>query len=198
MPRTVRSSPFPFPTSLNSLLSAQAVTSYFSQANPNALPYGFVPEIAALKAANSPGPAAAKTSTTAATATTAKTPAVSPAPAPGLSQGVTGVSLEHGVGVKEVPSAGGESLLKNPAVASENAATKEPVGQEEQADNKVLLTLPPPQQQQKELMLTEVESEEDVEAFLNKAGPDRLVLVDFGAEWCKNCQGMLVGESIFC
>lgn len=46
----------------------------------------------------------------------------------------------------------------------------------------------------KRLPVTRVESEEDLQSFLAAAGSERLVLVDFGAEWCKNCKAILVSE----
>lgn len=181
--------------SLSHSLSAQAVTSYFSQANPNALPYGFVPEIAALKTANTGATGANAGSTTTKKAKTAA-PSLAPAdPAPASSPAATDESAEPGVGTDQGLRAGGEAATKETGVAGESAGKDESATQEGRAYNPMVLTSPP-QQQEQELLLTEVESEEDVEAFLTRAA-DRLVLVDFGAEWCKNCKGMLVGESMY-
>ncbi|CAM9943513.1 unnamed protein product [Scytosiphon promiscuus] len=164
----------------------EAVTSYFSQANPNALPYGFVPEIAALK-------------TSKAGAAAEKTAEISPAPAnpaPAVSPEAAGVSAELGAGVRDVIVAADEAASNAMVVTSGSGSAEGGVAQEGQVEKPVIPTPPPPpppqlHQEEQGLMLTEVESEEDVEAFLTAAGPSRLVLVDFGAEWCKNCQGML-------
>ncbi|CAM9924748.1 unnamed protein product, partial [Heterosigma akashiwo] len=49
---------------------------------------------------------------------------------------------------------------------------------------------PPPKAEklQHAAELKEVEEVEELEEILRAAGPDRLVVVDFGAGWCKNCK----------
>lgn len=42
------------------------------------------------------------------------------------------------------------------------------------------------------LPVTSVETEEDFEAFAKEAGDERLVLLDFGAAWCKSCKALVV------
>lgn len=157
--------PKPCPTFPCSL-SPQAVTSYFSQANPNALPYGFVPEIASLKrvaAAGSvtgkPGPSQPEAS---------PTTVVPPAS--------TGASAQAGVAQGEGGRQGSEGAHGMATGLSDSPAEK---GAEAA---RVTEKLP----------ATEVEDEQDLQAFLATAGSERLVLVDFGAEWCKNCKAILV------
>ena len=42
------------------------------------------------------------------------------------------------------------------------------------------------------LPVTPVESDEELAAFVKTAGRDRLVLIDFWADWCKNCKAIAV------
>lgn len=42
------------------------------------------------------------------------------------------------------------------------------------------------------LPVTAIASEEDVLELVETAGKERLVLLDFGAEWCKNCKVLVV------
>lgn len=135
----------------------QAVTSYFAQANPNAMPYGFVPEIASLV---KPG-----TETTAVASTV--TQAASPA--------------EISLATSRLAGVGGAAAA--PAVAAETERTT--VRAVEDGAKLAASKVP-------SLPVTAVESVEELEAFAEKAGSGTLVLVDFGAEWCKNCKAILV------
>ncbi|CAM9130807.1 unnamed protein product [Ectocarpus sp. 6 AP-2014] len=138
----------------------EAVTSYFAQANPNALPYGFVPEIASLKHAAETGSVAAKPGVSQAEANSTAVP-----PAPGAASAQAEVAQGEGGG----PGSGMVTGL------SDSPARKGP----EAARVK------------EKLPATEVEDEQDLQAFVATAGSERLVLVDFGAEWCKNCKAIL-------
>ncbi|CAM9243051.1 unnamed protein product [Ectocarpus sp. 13 AM-2016] len=138
----------------------EAVTSYFVQANPNALPYGFVPEIASLKHAAAAGSVAAKPGGSQAEANPA---AVPPAPAGASAQAEVAQGEGGGPGSGTVTDLSDSPREKE----SETVRVKE------------------------ELPATEVEDEQDLQAFVATAGSERLVLVDFGAEWCKNCKAIL-------
>ncbi|CAB1103079.1 unnamed protein product [Ectocarpus sp. CCAP 1310/34] len=138
----------------------EAVTSYFAQANPNALPYGFVPEIASLKHASAAGSVAAKPGVSQAEANST---AVRPAPAGAPAQ--TEVAQGEGGGAGSGIMTGLSDSPKEKE--SETARVKE------------------------KLPATEVEDEQDLQAYLATTGSERLVLVDFGAEWCKNCKAIL-------
>ncbi|CAN0471918.1 unnamed protein product, partial [Ectocarpus sp. 12 AP-2014] len=138
----------------------EAVTSYFAQANPNALPYGFVPEIASLKHAAAAGSVAAKPGGSQAEANSA---AVPPAPAGASAQAEVAQGEGGGPGSGMVTDLSDSPKEKE----SETARVKE------------------------KLPATEVEDEQDLQAFVATAGSERLVLVDFGAEWCKNCKAIL-------
>lgn len=155
------------------------MTSYFAQANPNALPYGFVPEIASLKTVV----LSSGTGTTViAPATPAKAVAssVPKDPADVSLQGVAGLA-EAGKRSEEGVGSRGEGAPE--AVAADEATYKGAKGAEKAA------------QHSEKLPVTAVESEEDLDTFVAAAaGSDRLVLVDFGAEWCKNCKAILVSE----
>ncbi|CBJ49215.1 conserved unknown protein [Ectocarpus siliculosus] len=138
----------------------EAVTSYFAQANPNALPYGFVPEIASLKHAAETGSVAAKPGVSQAEANSTAVP-----PAPGAASAQAEVAQGEGGG----PGSGMVTGLSDSPTRKgpEAALVKE------------------------KLPATEVEDEQDLQAFVATAGSERLVLVDFGAEWCKNCKAIL-------
>ncbi|CAM9927277.1 unnamed protein product [Ectocarpus sp. 4 AP-2014] len=138
----------------------EAVTSYFSQANPNALPYGFVPEIASLKLAAATGSVAANPG---ASQPEANSTAVPPAPAGASAQPEVAQGEGGGPGSGMVTGLSDSPTKKGP----ETARVKE------------------------KLPATEVEDEQDLQAFVATAGSERLVLVDFGAEWCKNCKAIL-------
>lgn len=142
-------------------LSPQAVTSYFAQANPNALPYGFVPEIASVKHAAATGSVAAKPGVSQAEANST---AVPPAPAGASAQAEVAQGEGGGPGSGMVTGLSDSPTKKGP----EAARVKE------------------------KLPATEVEDEQDLQAFVATAGSERLVLVDFGAKWCKNCKAILV------
>lgn len=150
----------------------QAVTSYFAQANPSALPYGFVPEIASLKtAAVSLGTGAtmvvpATTPAKAVAASAPKDPADFSSPA-GATSTYAGGGGEGGAGSRD-------EGVPEPAAADGATEKAAPTG--------------------KPLSVAGVESEEDLESFLTAVGSGTLVLLDFGAEWCKNCKAMLVSE----
>lgn len=159
------------------------MTSYFAQANPKALPYGFVPEIASLKTA-------AVSSGTGATAAALAPPAkavVPPAPKDPTDTSLPGIAglAEAGVGSQVGAASRGKSA---PGGAAIDGGTGEPVPGVAGAENAV--------QPMKQLPVTGVESEEDLQSFLTAAGRGRLVLVDFGAEWCKNCKAILVSEGV--
>ena len=157
----------------------QAVTSYFAQANPNALPYGFVPEIASLKTVVlSSGTGVTATVPLATPAKAEASPTPNP-PAGSLAQGVAGVA-DEGKGSGDGAGRRGEGAPE--AVAADGAADKSAKG----AENTVHTS--------EELPVTAVETEEDLNAFVTAAGSERLVLVDFGAEWCKNCKAILVSD----
>ncbi|CAM9288404.1 unnamed protein product [Ectocarpus sp. 12 AP-2014] len=138
----------------------EAVTSYFAQANPNALPYGFVPEIASLKLAAATGSPAAKPGVSQAENNST---AVPPAPAGTLAQAEVAQGEGGGPGSGIMTGLSDSPKEKE----SETARVKE------------------------KLPATEVEDEQDLQAFVATAGSERLVLVDFGAEWCKNCKAIL-------
>lgn len=153
----------------------QAVTSYFSQANPSALPYGFVPEIASLK--NAAGKAAAGT----------KSPAAA-------GSGVGGGGVDGTLTESITKTERALDAEKDPAAAAAAAVPpKEAFG----AGGELARTTNQ-EQQREQLPVTEVESEEDLGAFLVAAGRGRLVLVDFGAEWCKNCKAILASVLTVC
>lgn len=132
------------------------------------MPYGFVPEIASLV---KPG-----TETTAVASTV--TQAASPA--------------EISLATSRLAGAGGAAPAA-PAVAADTETVTKTVTETERTtvraveDGAKLAASKVPR-----LPVTAVESEEDLEAFAEKAGSGTLVLVDFGAEWCKNCKAILV------
>lgn len=151
------------------------MTSYFAQANPNSLPYGFVPEIYSLKTVVvSPGNGA----TPPAPATPAKA-VVSPAPKDPADAALPGVAgtVEPGRGSEE---RAGSRDTSAPDVVTADGATGNGVGGAEKRE---------------QMPVTTVDNEEELESFVTAAG-ERLVLVDFGAEWCKNCKAILVSERI--
>ncbi|CAM9480697.1 unnamed protein product [Ectocarpus fasciculatus] len=143
----------------------EAVTSYFSQANPSALPYGFVPEIASLKRVAAAGSVTGKPG--------ASQPEASPTTV--VPPASTGASAQAAVAQGEGDGQGSEGAHGMATGLSDSPAEK---GAEAA---RVIEKLP----------ATEVEDEQDLQAFLAAAGSDRLVLVDFGAEWCKNCKAIL-------
>ena len=163
--------PHPPSNALPHALSLQAVTSYFSQTNPNAMPYGFVPEIASLKSAAKPTtPTAAST---AAANTTANTPATTATPAPTIT-----------TEAERNPSASDATISSEPSrmvTAGRTVTAGARVGAGVGAEAGLPV-----------LPVEAVTNMGELGAFEEAAGADRLVLLDFGAEWCKNCKAMLV------
>lgn len=134
--------------------SPQAVTSYFEQADANAMPYGFVPEIASLKPGAMGAPAA---------------PSAALAPAlPGAAMTGGDTAPKQGSDRRSAPAVTGGAEGGTTAAGPESTA------------------------QLSRLPVTAVESEEDLEEFMAAARGGRLVVVDFWAEWCKNCTAILV------
>eukprot|EP00903_Cladosiphon_okamuranus_P009960 g9448.t1 len=157
-------------------LCREAVTSYFAQANPNALPYGFVPEIASLKTVVVSHSTGATATTAPATSAKALT---SPAPQDPANAALPGVDGTAEAGKESKEGAGSRGTGAPEAVVA-NGATNSAVGGAEEAFHA-----------REQMPVTAVESEEDLETFVTAAGSERLVLVDVGAEWCKNCKAIL-------
>lgn len=129
------------------------------------MPYGFVPEIASLKQVAAGGSITANPGVSQAEANSTTVP---PASAGASAQAEVAQGDGGGPG-----SEGARGVVTGPsdspaAKGSEAARMKE------------------------KLPATVVEDEQDLQAFLATAGSERLVLVDFGAEWCKNCKAILV------
>lgn len=183
----------------------QAVTSYFSQANPSALPYGFVPEIASLKKAGGAGGATstAAAATAKAAAASAAVPTINSTSTTTTTTITTAAAVLPGVpaaaaGTTGSGGGGGDYTLTESTTETERCpvAKKDPAAAAFGTGGGIarITNL----QQQQQLPVTEVESEEDLEAFLVSAGRGRLVLVDFGAEWCKNCKAILASAISHC
>lgn len=148
------------------------MTSYFAQANPDAMPYGFVPEIASLK--KPPGADIPTKQKLPEKVENVATPA-SPTSREGVHEEAETMAPE-GVDARKRGGHEGDAVHSD---ASDDRDTDNGPGVETAAQ---LECLP----------VTAVESEEELEAFVDQAGGDRLVLLDFGAEWCKNCKAILV------